>query len=379
MNTMYSLLQVGVPRYMALSIILLLSGNLNDTQVYAGLPSENGSTDSGNRSTEASDAQTLRHTEWIDMVPHTKDGSYYNEFWVYHVFLENDLHLHITFSLANFGSFKSAVSGGKLFVSNFKGNNYHVLREFPREQFIVDEETHMIRLHSGREIYLQGKLPESHKILYQTTKNEVSYLVDLTFEDIHPGYTVGDGTFRLSGEEMGIYIHIPKASVRGTVAINDDTLEVSGTAYMDHTYQTDLSSKIIDKGFRHISHTENGFHTGYYLIPDNRSDTGVAGLGLLQNGSDETQLKQPRNISILESHSVNGKSVPGRIAIDYETGERRTLERTNDFQHVSFLSEVGGLRKRLVRTFLGGEIIEYVGQGRMDDATPVNYNFLIVH
>lgn len=320
----------------------------------------------------------LRHTDWTDMLPHTKSGSYYNEFWTYNVFLEDDLHLHITFSLANFGSFKSAVSGGRLFVSNFDGENYNVAREFDLDYFHIDEEKHKIRLHTGREIFLEGKLPDHHRIYFKTEKNGVSYHVDLEFEDIHPGYTWGDGIFKLGDDDMGVFIHIPKASVRGTVAINEHSKSVKGTAYMDHTFQTDLSSKVVDKGFRHISHENNGFEVGYYLIPKKKYRSAVVGFGLSNNGSP-IRLEKPERLNILSSERLGGKSVPESYEVFFKSGNSHTFERQKHFQHVSFLEEVGGFRKRLVRGFLGGEIIEYVGLGNIDGNVPVNYNILMVH
>ena len=325
-----------------------------------------------------SDTVMLMNTNGSDMLPHTKAGSYYNEFWVYHIFLENDLQLHITFSLANFGTFKSAVSGGKLFVSNFNGANYNVAREFSLDRLVIDEQQHKMRLHEGREIYFKGKLPESHHILFNTTKDGTSYLVDLDFHDIHPGYKSGDGITRVEDDDMGIFVHIPKASVEGTVAVNDDTLAVRGTAYMDHTYQTDLSSKIVDKGFRHITHTDEGFHTGYYLVPKNRSDDSVIGIAL-ENKGLATTLKQPTGIQINQYSDIAGNDIPKEIEVAYLSGDRQVFRRLQDFQSVSFLEEVGGFRKRLVRRFLGGEIIEYVGTGDLNNGMPANYNFLIVH
>ncbi len=358
--------------YFALSLIFLLcegiygsdslvAGQNPDNSVYSGVP------DGG-----------LRQTEWSDMLPHTLEGDYYNEFWSYHIFLENDLHLHITISLANFGTFKSPVSGGKLFVSNFKGANYHVAREYTIEALVIDEEQHKIRLHPERDIYLSGKLPYDHHIFYRTSKDGVSYLVDLDFHDIHQGYTWGDGIFRLENEDMGIFMHIPRASVSGLVAINEDTLHVSGTAYMDHTFQTNLSSKVVNKGFRHITHTNTGFHAGYYLVPKKRSKAGVVGFALIRENSPMI-LEKPEQITVLDSDRISGKTVPRHIEVTYRSGSRSVFSRKVDFQHVSFLEEIGGIRRRLVRSFLGGEVIEYVGTGQMDGNIPINYNFFLVH
>ncbi len=331
----------------------------------------------GSRQEERTDRK-LRHTQWTDMLPHTLEGDYYNEFWSYHIFLEEDLHLHITFSMANFGSFKSPVSGGKLFVSNFKGSNYQVAREYSMDHLIIDEEENKIRLHPGRDIYLTGKLPYEHHIYYRTSKDGVSYLVDLDFHDIHRGYTLGDGIFRLENEDMGIFMHIPRASVSGIVAINDDTLEVSGTAYMDHTFQTNLSSKVVDKGFRHITHTESGFQVGYYLVPKRRSKTDVIGFAITKDNSPVT-LEKPEQITVIDSDRIGVRTVPRYVEIVYQSGNRSVFSRQVDFQHVSFLEEIGGIRRRLVRSFLGGEIIEYVGTGIIDGDTPINYNFFLVH
>ncbi len=320
----------------------------------------------------------LRQTEWSDMLPHTMKGDYYNEFWSYHLFFEDDLHLHLTFSLANFGSLKSPVSGGKLFVSNFMGENYNVAREFAIEHLVIDEEQHKIRLHQGRDIYLYGKLPHEHHVYFNTTKDGVSYLVDLDFHDIHQGYTWGDGIFRLESEDMGIFVHIPRAEVSGIVAVNGDTVHVSGTAYMDHTFQTNLTSKVVNKGFRHISHTDSGFRTGYYLVPKRSSQTDVVGFSLIRENSP-THLEKPAQITVLDSDRIGGKTVPRHVEVVFQSGRRSVFSRQEDFQHVSFLEEIGGIRRRLVRSFLGGEVIEYVGIGKIDGNVPINYNFFLVH
>lgn len=320
----------------------------------------------------------LRQTGWQDMLPHTLQGSHYNEFWSYHFFLQDELQLHLTFSLANFGSLKSPVSGAKLLVSNFNGQNYNIAREYPLEYFTVDEEQQKIRLREDRDIYLSGELPHEHHVYLRTSKDDISYLVDLDFHDINHGYTLGDGTFRLGDDDMGIFIHIPRASVSGVVAINDDTLQVSGTAYMDHSYQSDLASKVVNMGFRHISHADDGFQAGYYLIPNSRSGDEVVGFSLTRKNSPLT-LEVPSRLTILDSDRIGGKSVPRHIEIIYESGNRSLISREFDFQHVSFLEELGGIRRRLVRSFLGGEVIEYVGTGKKDGTTPINYNFFMVH
>ena len=313
------------------------------------------------------------------MLPHTMKGDYYNEFWSYHVFLENDLHVHLTFSLANFGTFKSPVSGGKLFVSNFMGEHFNISREYPLERLVIDESSHTFRLHPERDIYLTGQLPHEHRIFFRTSKDNISYLVDLQFYEIQSGFTSGDGIFRIENEEMGIFIHIPRASVRGKIAINQDTLHVAGTAYMDHTFQSNLSSKVVDMGFRYIAHpAEGGYLAGYYLIPKNRKSRDVVGFSIDQTNSPAT-IEKPDMITVLGSDKVGGRSVPRYVEILYESGNRRILSRLHDFQHVSFLEEVGGIRRRLVRSFLGGEVVEYVGTGKLDGVTPVNYNFFLVH
>lgn len=354
------------------SYLLTFTSDLSASHAGAGLTDVN-------ESFTGSNEGKLRQTVWKDMLPHTMQGDYYNEFWSYHVFLDDDLHVHLTFSLANFGTFKSPVSGGKLFVSNFMGQNFNISREYPLERLVIDESSHTIRLHPERDIYLTGRLPETHRIFFRTTKDNISYLVDLQFQEIQRGFTWDDGIFRIDKEEMGIFIHIPRASVTGKIAVNKDTLHVSGTAYMDHTFQSNLSSKIVDMGFRYIAHpAEGGFVAGYYLIPKNRTSRDVIGFSIDQTNSPTT-FEIPEMITVLGSGKVGGRSVPRYVEIFYESGNRRILSRLNDFQYVSFLDEIGGIRRRLVRSFLGGEVVEYVGTGKLDSVTPINYNFFLVH
>src|SRR5690554_5535561 len=65
-----------------------------------------------------------------DIWAQTLEGSHYNEFWTYQFYLNNDLTVHITFSVANFGSLKSAVSGVQISVDRLNGELYQLSREY---------------------------------------------------------------------------------------------------------------------------------------------------------------------------------------------------------------------------------------------------------
>ena len=66
------------------------------------------------------------------VLPQSVGQKGFNEFWNYHVYLDQDIRIHITFSAVDFGSLKSPVSGLRMSIQNFDGKTWHVSREYPR-------------------------------------------------------------------------------------------------------------------------------------------------------------------------------------------------------------------------------------------------------
>ena len=156
-------------------------------------------------------------------------------------------------------------------------------------------------------IWFEGKLPETHHVRFETTKKDVSYFLDLEFTEIVPGKVWGDGMFKFgSSDAVGIFIHIPSAKVTGKLAINKDTVRVSGTAYMDHTFQTDLAPALVGAGFRYVTQNQP-LEVGYVMNPVDQVRTEAVGYGLRGAGDAFTLLKPTSLKTVSSSRAMNSR------------------------------------------------------------------------
>lgn len=180
-----------------------------------------------------------------DIWAQTLEGSHYNEFWTYQFYLNNDLTVHITFSVANFGSLKSPVSGVQISVDGLNGNLYQLSREYSIDYLVQDHDTYMFRNRDQRELYFVGELPREHRIRINTSKDGVEYDIDLAMHNIQQGLKWDDGMYQIGDEMVGIYTHIPYASVSGYVSVDNHRQNVSGSVFMDHTFQNETTTRLL--------------------------------------------------------------------------------------------------------------------------------------
>ncbi|MEX2601417.1 MAG: hypothetical protein WD355_07205 [Balneolaceae bacterium] len=317
-----------------------------------------------------------------DIWPQTLSGNTYNEFWTYQFYLEGGIDLTMVFSVANFGSLKSPVSGIRLSVIGFEGRDvYQVMREYPIERLHLDRESWVMRLRPDRDIWFRGKLPENHVVNVQTSKDGVEYDLRLELSNIHHGYKRGDGRYRVDGSMIGLVTHIPYADVRGYVRINEVRKEVRGTAYMDHTFQDQITSRLLSEGYRYVYHGgEDDWDVGYFLVPEDRDDQSVFGYNL-QFRNRQFSADFPNRLERIGRERVFGHDLPARVEIGFQNGEDRTFTRTKDLERFALLKELGGLARRLARGYLSGEVVEFRGEGNMRGngiTFPVHYNMFIV-
>lgn len=316
----------------------------------------------------------LRPSTLADLKPHPSGSKYYNEFWTYHLFLDGDIQAYLNFSRLNLGSFKKPVCGADLAVLGFKGRNFTAAREYDKRNFRFQDSLHRLQVHE--DIWFSGALPETHRIHFDTRKKGVSYFLDLEFSSILPGMIWGDGMFRMGSENVGIFIHIPRARVKGRLAINGDTLDVTGIGYMDHTFQTDLAPSLVRAGFRYIA--QNGAtEVGYFLVPDSKYGSAPVGYGLREQGGAITLLR-PASLTAVESGKSMGVKVPTRLEIVYQDGTKAVLDRRSDRLAQSTLHEFSGLTKLAIKGFLGGEIFTFKGLGTLNASKTVGYNYFVV-
>ncbi|MBF0431657.1 MAG: hypothetical protein HQK83_10280 [Fibrobacteria bacterium] len=311
----------------------------------------------------------LTNTSFTDLKDHPQNSKTYNEFWTYHFDLSQNIQIVLNFSRANLGRLKDPVCGTDMAVIGFKGKNYTVAREYPEKNFQFSNAIEGLNVHKN--IWFKGALPKAHQVYFNTKKNGVSYYVNLKFSEISQGKTWGDGVFKLGNEKVGIFIHIPRARVQGVVAINNDTLVVEGTCYMDHTFQSDMGTKLVKYGYRYQAVGDN-IHVGYILETLKQYQKKIIGFGLTGTPGSLSLLK-PENVYLSSSHKPRGVRMPKKMTIKYDS-RSVVFTRDKDRSSWSILSEFRGIVKWTAKKFMGGEIIYFRGQGKAD-GLKANYNF----
>jgi hypothetical protein len=317
----------------------------------------------------------LRDATLADLKPHASGSKTYNEFWTYHLFLDGNIQVSLNFSRVNLGSFKSPVCGADLTVLGFKGRNYSVAREYEKKNFVFTDSNSQLRVHE--KIWFEGNLPQAHHVHFATSKKDVSYLMDLQFTEIEQGKVWGDGMFKFgSSNGVGIFIHIPRAKFTGTLAINADTLKVSGLAYMDHTFQTDMAPGLVESGYRYISQSGT-LEVGYLLNPNSNFESKPIGYGLRQTPTGIVLLK-PVHIKAISASNAMGVKVPTALEIDYMENGKSLLQRSADRLQQSTLHEFSGFTKMAIKRYMGGEVLTFRGIGTLNGSQPMGYSFFAV-
>lgn len=300
-----------------------------------------------------------------------KKGGYYNEFWNYHVSLETGAEIYLTYSISHFGGVRGAVSGARFSLLNYNGKNYSAARQYDIEKLNFDEETYEFKLHPERGIWFEGKPPEEHKIHFRTTKNGNHLDVNLDFHEMESGFTWGDGVFDIGdNDELGISTQIPFSKVSGFIAIDYDTLEVTGTAFMDHTYQTNVGTRLFGKSFKYLRKDNKG--AGFFMIPKKRSSE-VVGYAFEVNNGDVI-LKKPTSVEIRANDKFLNEKIASVIEVCYVEHPCEVLEIEKIEEKISMLGELRGIKKMLAKRFLGGNILEMRGSAKLNNEENVFYS-----
>lgn len=317
-----------------------------------------------------------------DIWAKTLEGNNYNELWNYQFYLNDGMIVHIAFSVANFGAFKSPVSGVQMSIYNFDGELYQVSREYPIHYLIQDKENYMFQLRDERTIYFRGKLPGQHEVRVGFSKNDVRYDVDLKLNNIHKGLKWGDGIFHIGDEDVGIITHIPYAEVNGTVKIDDIEKKVRGTAYMDHTYQDQATTDLVDSGYRFVyqKDKQNWDHL-YFFLPEEKGKNKTVGYRLAKENGD-LMINGIEFIDRLSKGKAFGEDVARILDLRLDDSSEIRVSRTADLEKFSVLGELGWLAKKAAKSFLGGEVIYLRGEAILMESgnRPKRgyYNFFLI-
>ncbi len=315
----------------------------------------------------------LEYLEDFEIKEHEKKGGFYNEFWNYHVALANGSEIYLTYSISHFGGVKGAVTGARMSLLNWNGKNYSAAREYDLEKLVFEEDKYKFFLNPERGIWFEGKLPDQHKIHFRTNKNGTHFDINLDFVDPIEGFTWGDGIFDLNdSNELALFTHVPFSNISGFIALDFDTVQVTGTAFMDHTYQTNVGTRLFEKSFKYI-YSENGnFAAGYFLIPKN-NEAEVVGYAF-EGNKNGIRLKKPTTITVKSNEKELGERIANKIEICYQSHPCEIVEVETIYEKIAMLEELGGLKKMLAKKFLGGDIIELRGVAKLDGKNKIYYS-----
>ena len=325
---------------------------------------------------------TLQSASPDEIWPHTMTGSHFNEFWNYQFYLNDDIKVHIIFSVNNFGNLKSPVSGVRITVHGLSDKTYNLSREYNLDWLVLDKETFTFRPRLERDLYFEGRLPDEHRVFIDTSKDGVNYEIDFNFSNIQPGLVWGDGIFRLGNEEVGIITHIPYAEVTGRIKIDGHERQVNGTAYMDQTYQNQMTTRLIHSAYRFVYHGgPQNWDISYFMLPSDRGDRPTIGYRLNRTG-EEVKLNGIQRIKEKTLSRAFGKQIAQNLTLELDNGHIMNLNRSHDDESFSVMGDLGWFARRAARTLLGGEVIDFRGEAysRVEDEMPKmgEYNYFII-
>ncbi|MDX1638813.1 MAG: hypothetical protein R3281_12640, partial [Balneolaceae bacterium] len=240
------------------------------------------------------------------------------------------------------------------------GNTYVVNKEYDIEDLINEPENYYLRLNPDRPYWAKGDLDREHVLNFKTEKDGVAYDLNLTLFDITRGKTLGDGTYEIGDNEIGMYLLIPHARVKGFVSINGDSVDVRGTAYMDHIYQNNLSTKIIDKSYRiKTGDDKEGFFLHFITLKNGEKNVPI-GYGIkYQNGHDA--LLTPSQITSRKNARVRGVSLDHHLVVNPFQMKPMDIVIDKHLNTYSIMDELSGVQKFFAKRFIGGELIEFNG------------------
>lgn len=324
----------------------------------------------------------LQATADNDIWPQTMTGNQFNEFWNYQFYLNEDITVHITFSLADFGSLKSAVSGVQVSVYNLDGKLYQISREYDINDLVLDRERFMFRNRMEREVFFEGKLPENHRVRVLTTKNDITYDIDLSLSNIQEGFKWDDGKFRIGNEQVSMITHIPYSQASGYIEVNGVRKSVNGTAYMDHTFQNQTTTHLMSSGYRYVYHNSpDEWDTIYFMLPNQSNEDKTIGYRVHKNNG-KINLQGVDQIIHADVSQIFGENVAQVIEIKFSDGKSTQILRTENHEKFSVLGELGGLSRSIARRFLGGEVIHFRGEATLLEPAKRRkdgyYNFFII-
>lgn len=315
----------------------------------------------------------LRFDTPEDLAPHPSKSKSYNELWTFVFQFDGGAQLFLNFTRANLGP-RDPVCGADAVLTGFQGKSFAVAREYPLKNFRFDAATHGLAVHEN--IHFAGVGTDSLNVFFKTSKQGLNWFADLKVTDADKGAVWGDGFFGMGEDRVGLFLHIPKAKVQGRIAINGDTLNVTGTAYMDHTVQTAFAPRLVRKGLRFVQH-QGDVLVGQVFESVHDFQHQALGYGLC-GGGDQRELLMPEAFKVTTTGRALKIKVPTQIQLLKGGQVAFTFDRQQDRQSASTLQEFNYFTKIAIKTMLGGEVFAFRGVGQVNGKPGAAYNLVVI-
>lgn len=326
---------------------------------------------------EAQNPQNGLTSDYVEaMQPKNVSSSYFNEFWTYHIQLDNGVQILYGITISDFGSYKDRITGIKYQFTWTDSSDYVLRKEYGLDTFSYDSTSNTLEVHPDRVYRMTGKFDSVHTLTFKLNREGNDYYSHIELYDIAPSQSWGSGNFYQQGKQIGLTFPIPHAKVRGTIALNGDTLRnISGTAYMDHLHHTDLGSKLFKQGYRFKSgDDENGIVAN---IIETKKNGQLIGYGIRYEDGEPTLLK-PVLVVASEHQKVRGIKVDTNPRFTFSDGSTYQFEIEHIQNDDSILDALGGFSKFFAKRVLGGEVVQYHGYGEDNSGDDVFFHSFII-
>ncbi len=196
---------------------------------------------------------TTRIANESDLVPVDLQSKYFSENWILSGVLNDSIIITYTISINDLDNFKERVGGASLFVKWGDYKSYSVKKEYPYSNFFYNDSLKKLGLHIDRPYWIKGSLQDSITVKFKTGKHSINYDVELKLYDIIAGLIDNTPKYFNSSDFFHFKPIIINSRISGLIAINGDTLTVSGFGSLEHTHQNFNSSKKIKQQLRFFS------------------------------------------------------------------------------------------------------------------------------
>ena len=290
-----------------------------------------------------------------DFFRHPQSGAKnYSESWDYVFVLDNGTKAYVSYTWMNVPG-QGWKIGTQLSVWNFKGKSASVGRQYPTERFKEEKGKNTINI---KDEYLMENLPgKGHRVLFTADKNG-KFFLDLKFTSADPAPIPSESISNVSGQKYGLYVHIPYGRVEGRIGINNDTINIKGYGYMDHSWLTESAPNMIARSLL-FTGSNNDRIAGRINISPKGEIFGYA----LSKGTPILPAQ------VLEGTSAyNPKKFPGNLTITWKDTEVAPLKFEIKAQEkYSILSNADGFfEKQLIKNTMG-EIFYLRGRAQTED------------